>query len=104
MTPEDRSEFNVWLKLPLGSTVQQTQAATRVLEAELRRRPEVRAVFTTIGGGLKKRVNEALVYVQLVPKSGSRPQASRRSWRSARRASRELGLPVERLSRSRRCR
>jgi HAE1 family hydrophobic/amphiphilic exporter-1 len=69
VAPEDRSEFNIWLKMPLGSTVQQTQAATLTLAEELRRRPEVRAVFSTIGGGVKKRVNEALLYVQLAPKA-----------------------------------
>ena len=36
-TAEDRSEFNVWLKMPLGSTVEQTQAQSRAVEAELRR-------------------------------------------------------------------
>jgi len=77
LATEDRSEFNVWLKLPLGSTVEQTHAAARRLEAELRPWPEVRAVFTTIGGGIKKRVNEAVMYVQLVPK------AERRSGQSA---------------------
>ena len=72
ITMEDRSEFNIWLKMPLGGTVQQTQAATRVLEEELRGRPEVRAVFSTIGGGVNKRVNEALLYVQLAPKAERR--------------------------------
>jgi HAE1 family hydrophobic/amphiphilic exporter-1 len=69
MTAEDRSEFNVWLKLPLGGTVEQTHAAVRAVEEELRRRPEVRAVFSTIGAGVQKRVNEAQLYVQLVHKS-----------------------------------
>jgi HAE1 family hydrophobic/amphiphilic exporter-1 len=69
LAPEDRSEFNVWLKLALGSTVRQTETATHTLEEDLRRRPEVRVVFSTIGGGLKKQVNEALLYVQLIPKA-----------------------------------
>jgi HAE1 family hydrophobic/amphiphilic exporter-1 len=67
---EDRSEFNVWLKLPLGSTIEQTQAATQRLEQDLRAWPEVQALFTTIGGGVKKRINEGLTYVQLTPKAG----------------------------------
>ncbi len=66
---EDRSEFNVWLKLPLGSTVERTHAAVRAVEAALRRAPEVRAVFSTIGADVQKRVNEARIYVQLVPKA-----------------------------------
>jgi HAE1 family hydrophobic/amphiphilic exporter-1 len=72
MSPEDRSEFNVWLKLPLGSTVEQTHGAVRAVEAELRQRPEVRAVFSTIGAGAQKRVNEAQIYVQLVDKGARR--------------------------------
>jgi HAE1 family hydrophobic/amphiphilic exporter-1 len=74
---EDRSEFNVWLKMPLGSTVEQTRAAVRAVEGELRRRPEVQALFSTIGAGVQTRVNEAQIYVQLVHKSQRRtPQSA----------------------------
>lgn len=69
VTSEDRSEFNVFLKMPLGSTIQQTLAATARVEDEIRSHPEVREVFTTIGGGLQKRVNEANVYVALTHKT-----------------------------------
>jgi len=65
MTVEDRSEFYVWIKLPLGSTVEQTQQSVETLERELRRIPAVQALFATIGGGVQKRVNEARIYVQL---------------------------------------
>lgn len=69
LTLEDRSEFNVWLKMPLGSTVEQTRTAVRAVEVELNRRPEVQALFSTIGAGVQARVNEAQIYVQLVHKS-----------------------------------
>jgi HAE1 family hydrophobic/amphiphilic exporter-1 len=69
LTVEDRSEFNVWLKLPLGSSVPQTQSLTARVEDEILRHPDVRAVFSTIGSGAQQRVNEALCYVQLVHKS-----------------------------------
>jgi HAE1 family hydrophobic/amphiphilic exporter-1 len=49
---EDRSEFNVWLKMPLGTTIDQAQATTREVETELHRRADVAAVFSTIGGGV----------------------------------------------------
>lgn len=65
---EDRSEFNVWLKLPLGSTPEQSQSTVRQVEARLRQHPEIQAVFSTIGSGVQKRVNEAMLYVQLVEK------------------------------------
>jgi HAE1 family hydrophobic/amphiphilic exporter-1 len=44
----------------------------RRVEAELRRRPEVDAIFSTIGAGAQKRVNEAQIYVQLAHKSARR--------------------------------
>ena len=69
MAGEDRSEFNIWLKMPLGSTVEQTRAAVLEIEREIEQRPEVRALFSTIGGGAQKRVNEAQLYVQLLHKS-----------------------------------
>jgi hydrophobic/amphiphilic exporter-1 (mainly G- bacteria), HAE1 family len=70
--PEDRSEFNVWLKEPLGSGLAQTLEAVAAVEADLHRMPEVRLVFSTIGGGVTRRVNEAQIYVQLVHKSERR--------------------------------
>jgi HAE1 family hydrophobic/amphiphilic exporter-1 len=72
MAVEDRSEFNIWLKMPLGSTVEQTRAAVGKVEQELRQRPDVTMVFSTIGAGVQKRVNEAQVYVQLIHKSERR--------------------------------
>ena len=68
ITPEDRGEFNVWIKLPLGSTLAQTERASEQIESLLRALPEVRAVFTTIGAGARQRVNEATLFVQLVGK------------------------------------
>jgi HAE1 family hydrophobic/amphiphilic exporter-1 len=76
LTLEDRSEFHVWLKMPLGSTVEQTRAAVHAVEGELRQRPEVQAVFSTIGSGVQARVNEAQIYVQLVHKSRRRTEQS----------------------------
>jgi HAE1 family hydrophobic/amphiphilic exporter-1 len=69
MTPEDRGEFNVWIKMPLGSTVHTTRVVTAAVEEEIHRIAEVDAVFSTIGAGIKKRVNEAEIFVHLVHKS-----------------------------------
>jgi HAE1 family hydrophobic/amphiphilic exporter-1 len=66
---EDRSEFNVWIKRPLGSGVDQTRESVAAVEEALRSLPEVRVSFATIGAGARKRVNEAQIYVQLVHKS-----------------------------------
>jgi HAE1 family hydrophobic/amphiphilic exporter-1 len=92
--PEDRGEFNVWLKLPLGSTVHGTQLVTAKAVAELRRSPEVAAVFSTIGAGATRRVNEAELFVQLVHKS-QRRISQQRFMVDLRARIRALELPLE---------
>jgi HAE1 family hydrophobic/amphiphilic exporter-1 len=92
--PEDRGEFNVWLKLPLGSAVHATQAASMAVGDELRRSPEVAAVFTTIGAGATQRVNEAELFVQLVHKS-ERDVSQQDFMADLRGRIRGLGLPLQ---------
>jgi hydrophobic/amphiphilic exporter-1 (mainly G- bacteria), HAE1 family len=92
--PADRSEFNVWLKLPLGSPIQQTLAVTAAVETALHSHPEVQAVFSTIGGGVEKRVNEANLYVQLTPKA-KRRQGQTEIMEELRRRIGGLGLPLK---------
>jgi HAE1 family hydrophobic/amphiphilic exporter-1 len=92
--PADRSDFNVWLKLPLGSPIHETLAATTAVEAALHGHPEVRAVFSTIGGGVQKRVNEANLYVQLTPKA-KRAQSQTEIMEEMRRRIGALGLPLK---------
>jgi HAE1 family hydrophobic/amphiphilic exporter-1 len=92
--PEDRGEFNVWLKLPLGSTVHATQTVADRVVAELRRSPEVTAVFSTIGAGATKRANEAELFVQLVHKN-ERRVSQQRFMADLRGRIRALGLPLQ---------
>lgn len=94
---EDRSEFNVWLKRPLGSSLEQTLATVERVEASLREVPEVRTTFATIGGGAKKRVNEALVYVQLAHKS-ERARSQEEVMRAVRERVASLGLGLSDLA------
>jgi HAE1 family hydrophobic/amphiphilic exporter-1 len=68
----DRSECNVWFKMPLGSPVARTLEALREAEQALRAHPQVRTLFSTVGGGVQQRVNEATIYVELVHKSQRR--------------------------------
>jgi HAE1 family hydrophobic/amphiphilic exporter-1 len=93
VTAEDRSEFNVWLKRPLGSSVKQTLEAVAAVEESLRALPEVRITFATIGAGAKKRVNEATIYVQLVHKS-RRDLTQQEIMDRVRERIRGLGLPL----------
>ena len=89
----DRSEFSVWMKLPLGSTLAQTQASVAAVEEALRAQPDVRSVFSTIGGGLQKRVNEASLFVQLTHKTDRR-RTQARVMEDTRRVIAGLGLPL----------
>jgi len=91
---EDRSEFNVWLKMPLGTPLAQTQAAAAAVERELAGDPRVETVFTTIGSGAKRRVNEAFVYVQLAHKS-LRRASQQEIMQALRQRIHALGLPFE---------
>lgn len=97
MTSEDRSEFSVFLKMPLGSTLQQTLAATASVEEELRRHPEVETTFTTVGGGTQKRANEARIYVALTHKT-KRPMTQLEIMSEMRLRITGLGLPFSELA------
>jgi HAE1 family hydrophobic/amphiphilic exporter-1 len=93
ITPEDRAEFNVWLKLPLGTSVHRTQALAAGVERELATLPEVETLFSTVGAGAKARPNEVQIFVKLVHKS--RREASQAEvMRRVRARIGELGLPL----------
>jgi HAE1 family hydrophobic/amphiphilic exporter-1 len=97
VSPEDRSEFNVWLKLPLGSTVDQSEAVAGAVERELHGMPGVGVVFSTVGAGVQKRVNEVSLYVQLVHKS-ERRDSQQEIMRRVRESIAALDLPLRDLA------
>jgi HAE1 family hydrophobic/amphiphilic exporter-1 len=68
MNQEDRSEFLVWLEMPLGTPLAGTRAALAEVEGALREIPEVETLFATVGAGSKRRVSDARIYVRLVHK------------------------------------
>lgn len=94
LNPEDRSEFNVWLKMPLGSTLDQTQAISQQVEDEILALDEVTAAFATIGSDLTERVNESLIYVQLIGKN-ERSRSQQQIMAALRSRLTELDLPLE---------
>jgi hydrophobic/amphiphilic exporter-1 (mainly G- bacteria), HAE1 family len=59
--PEDRGEFIVALEAPAGTSVDEMDRTTAVVEAIVRRHPEVRSVVTTVGPG--GNVNKATLRV-----------------------------------------
>ncbi|MEO8233354.1 MAG: efflux RND transporter permease subunit [Ignavibacteriota bacterium] len=62
----DRSEFNVVINTPPGSSLEQTSKICEEVEADLRSKPEVVTVLTNIGAG-NDPVTKANIYVKLVP-------------------------------------
>ncbi|HLU67740.1 MAG TPA: efflux RND transporter permease subunit, partial [Kofleriaceae bacterium] len=65
---QDRSEFQIALEAPPGSSLEYTREKATAVAALARRRPEVLYTFTTVGAVEAGTVDEANVYVRLVPK------------------------------------
>jgi multidrug efflux pump subunit AcrB len=51
MTPDDNSQTQIYVQLPPGATLAQTQATAEEARRLLMDNPHVRSVYTTIGGG-----------------------------------------------------
>ncbi len=64
---DDMSEFEVVVETPPGSSLAQSDAIARRIEADLRALPEVEHVFTNIGvrGGVQSNVTDVSMYVAL---------------------------------------
>jgi HAE1 family hydrophobic/amphiphilic exporter-1 len=62
---EDRGEFMVDIKMPVGTPLQVTDAVSRRTEEVLRADPEVLNTFATIGGGSLQEPNKGSIYVQI---------------------------------------
>jgi hydrophobic/amphiphilic exporter-1 (mainly G- bacteria), HAE1 family len=58
----------VLVKAPVGSTLEYTRDRVREVSSLLKRHPEVAYTYDTIAGGFESQVNEAELYVKLVPK------------------------------------
>ncbi|MDR3411890.1 MAG: efflux RND transporter permease subunit [Formivibrio sp.] len=51
MPPDDLSQTQITLRTPPGSTFEQTYAVTQQAEALIKQHPQVKTIYTTIGGG-----------------------------------------------------
>ncbi|MDB4911559.1 MAG: Cobalt-zinc-cadmium resistance protein CzcA, partial [Gemmatimonadetes bacterium] len=68
----DRSEINFIVEAPGGSNLEYTRLRTEAVAEMARKHPEVAYTYTSIGGAIPFRapgVDQALVYVRLVPKT-----------------------------------
>lgn len=81
--PDDNSQTQVYLELPPGSTLAQTQQIAEDARLLLRQDPDIRSIYTTIGGGSagsdpfappgSSEVRQATLTVLLSPR-GERPR------------------------------
>jgi HAE1 family hydrophobic/amphiphilic exporter-1 len=62
---DDRGDFEVNLKLPQGSSLQQIDAILRDMEAAIRPLPEIRGLLTTVGGTAGDDITQAQIFVVL---------------------------------------
>ncbi len=74
---EDRSEFNVVMRAPLGSSLKQARQVMDDIKATIRSVPEVKYTLATVGGD---KANEGSIYVRLHEKA-QRLKAGQRSQR-----------------------
>ncbi|MBI5938233.1 MAG: efflux RND transporter permease subunit [Betaproteobacteria bacterium] len=62
---EDEGRFIVFMKTPLGSSIDYTSGRLREVEKILARHPEVATYFTAVGLGQAGQVNEAFAFVRM---------------------------------------
>lgn len=67
--PQDQSMFLLRVQTPVGSSLEFTSEAMKEVESYLQKRPEIRTVYTTVGGYAGGEVNTAQVFVTLVPQN-----------------------------------
>ena len=64
---DDQSQFELTVRTPEGSTLPFTSTLTERIAAEVRQLPGVSDTLTTVGGGQQEQVNDASIYVKLLP-------------------------------------
>ena len=65
---DDRSEFNIQIETPPGANLEYTRLKAEEAARVVRRHPEVRYTYTTLGGGVSEAVDVGNIYVKMVPK------------------------------------
>jgi HAE1 family hydrophobic/amphiphilic exporter-1 len=72
---DDRAEVNIQIETPPGSSLAYARAKTEEVIGLIRRFPEVRYTYATIGGGAAGAVDEGNLYVRLV-QTGERARSA----------------------------
>ena len=69
MPRSDRSEMEVTVETPVGSSLAYTRAKAEELDRFIRSLPEVQFTYLTIGGGMQTTVTDGSIYVRLKPRA-----------------------------------
>jgi HAE1 family hydrophobic/amphiphilic exporter-1 len=67
MPQDDRSEFQVSLRAPEGTSLAATANVTERIARDIRALPGVVDTLTTVGGGQREQVNTSSIYIKLSP-------------------------------------
>ncbi|HJR41500.1 MAG TPA: efflux RND transporter permease subunit [Gemmatimonadaceae bacterium] len=65
---DDLAEFTISLETPPGSNLAYTRLKAEEVARTVRRHPEVRYTYTTLGGGVSGAVDVGNIYVRMVPR------------------------------------
>jgi HAE1 family hydrophobic/amphiphilic exporter-1 len=63
---EDQNEFEITARMPVGSSLEGTEAMFEQIEADVRSLPGVKDILTTIGSDQRKQVDRGSIVVELV--------------------------------------
>jgi HAE1 family hydrophobic/amphiphilic exporter-1 len=77
MPEDDRSEFEVNLRLPQGASLAQVDAILHEMEAAIRPLPGIRGLLTTVGGAAGDDITTAQIFVVLEEDRSARPHQHR---------------------------
>jgi HAE1 family hydrophobic/amphiphilic exporter-1 len=64
---DDQSEFEISVRMPVGSSLEGTESVMRELEREVQSLTGIRHLLTTIGADTQRRVDRGSILVELVP-------------------------------------
>ncbi len=64
---DDQSEFEVSVRMPVGSSLEGSDMAMRQLEEEVRQLPGVKHLFTNLGSDVRRQVDRGSILVELLP-------------------------------------
>jgi hydrophobic/amphiphilic exporter-1 (mainly G- bacteria), HAE1 family len=67
MPNDDQSEFEISVRMPVGSSLAGSDAAMKQLEAEVRQLPGIRNLLTTLGADVRRQVDRGSILVELLP-------------------------------------